>query len=155
MFSKTCEYAIRATLYIAQRSLEGDKVKLTEISEEIESPVAFTAKILQTLRKNGLIDSVQGSKGGFKIEESQVSEIKLSDIVKAIDGDQIYVGCGLGLKRCNPQAPCPLHDHFLSIRNDLKSMLQNTAIIDLTPDMMLGNTVLRRPKKSNPSHHIA
>jgi len=46
MFSKDCEYGIRATIYITMQSLEGNRVNLKEIAAAIDSPVAFTAKIL-------------------------------------------------------------------------------------------------------------
>ena len=47
MFSKTCEYGLRAVLFIAQESANGHKVSMSTISQEINSPQAFTAKILQ------------------------------------------------------------------------------------------------------------
>lgn len=46
MFSKTCEYGIRATIHIASKSLLGERVSLRDVTEAINSPVAFTAKIL-------------------------------------------------------------------------------------------------------------
>ena len=52
MFSKACEYGIRASIYIAQQSLLDRKVSLKEISEAIESPTAYTSKILQKLTRN-------------------------------------------------------------------------------------------------------
>ena len=52
MFSKACEYGIRATLFIATRSLDRARVSLKEIASEIEGPEAFTAKILQQLAQN-------------------------------------------------------------------------------------------------------
>ena len=57
MFSKSCEYALRAIIYITQQSEMGKMVNLTMISEEIDSPVAFTAKILQQLTKNKIVKS--------------------------------------------------------------------------------------------------
>ncbi len=47
MFSKACEYGIRAAVYVTLQSLEGRRVSVSEIGEEIDAPVAFTAKILQ------------------------------------------------------------------------------------------------------------
>lgn len=82
-------------------------MSLKEIAEEIDSPVAFTAKILQLLSKNKIVDSVKGAYGGFEIDREQMDKLKLSQIVDAIDGDKIYAGCGLGLKECNADKPCP------------------------------------------------
>ncbi|MEB8328373.1 Rrf2 family transcriptional regulator [Flavobacteriaceae bacterium KMM 6897] len=144
MFSKACEYGIRATTYIALQSLEGRRVSLKEIAEEIDSPVAFTAKILQLLSKNNVVDSVKGAYGGFEIERTQIDRLKLSEIVNAIDGDKIYVGCGLGLKECNADKPCPVHDKFVEIRNNLKQMLENTTLYEMTTGLEAGLTYLKR-----------
>jgi len=144
MFSKACEYGIRAATYIALQSLEGNRVSLKEIAEEIDSPVAFTAKILQLLSKHQIVDSVKGATGGFEIERNRIDSVKLSEIVYAIDGDKVYMGCGLGLKKCNADKPCPVHDKFVEIRNDLKKMLENTSLYEMTAGLEIGLTYLKR-----------
>ncbi|CAM3538201.1 RrF2 family transcriptional regulator [Zobellia roscoffensis] len=144
MFSKACEYGIRASTYIALKSLEGTRVSLKEIAEQIDSPVAFTAKVLQQLSKNHIVESVKGASGGFEIATSNISKIKLDRIVYAIDGNTVYEGCGLGLKKCNANEPCPVHDKFVQIRADLKNMLENTSLYDMTMGLEEGLTYLRR-----------
>ncbi|MFT0713446.1 RrF2 family transcriptional regulator [Flagellimonas lutimaris] len=144
MFSKACEYGIRAAVYVTLQSLEGRRVGVNEISEEIDSPIAFTAKILQQLTRNNIIHSVKGPNGGFEIDPEDMNSAKLSMIVKAIDGDKIYTGCGLGLKECNAQKPCPLHDKFLDIRNNLSTMLTSTSLYELATGLEVGLTYLKR-----------
>jgi Rrf2 family iron-sulfur cluster assembly transcriptional regulator len=144
MFSKACEYGIRAIIHIAVLSQEGKRVGLKEIAKEINSPEAFTAKILQILSKNDLIESTKGPTGGFEINIQQMKKLNLSDIVSAIDGDSIYKGCGLGMKECSEKHPCPMHDKFKKIRNELKKMLENTTIYTLALDQKNGLTFLKR-----------
>ena len=70
MFSKSTEYALRATIFIAQKGSEENKLSIEEISKAIGSPKPFTAKILQLLTKdNRVISSVRGPNGGFYITE--------------------------------------------------------------------------------------
>lgn len=144
MFSKACEYGIKATLFIALQSLQDQRVNLKDIAKEINSPVAFTAKILQQLAKNNIVDSVKGPTGGFQIEKKRIDKIRLSEIVSAIDGDAIYKGCGLGLKECNANKPCPLHNKFAIIRDDLKEMLEGTSLYELATGLEVGLTFLKR-----------
>jgi Rrf2 family protein len=141
MFSKACEYGIRATLYIAQQSKNGVRPNLGEIAGAVNSPEAFTAKIMQKLVKQGVIESRKGPSGGFFI--ALTSKKKLIDIVVAIDGDIIYNGCGLGLAKCSETHPCPLHHEFVSIRYDLKKMLKNTEIMSLAGKLESGLTFLK------------
>lgn len=144
MFSKACEYSIRAAIYITGRSLEGERTNLKQIAEAIDSPVAFTAKLLQQLVHAGVIDSVKGISGGFEIPKNKIGKLKLCDVVDAIDGDGIYTRCGLGLPNCSEKNPCPVHDHFKSIRKDLKVMLETTGLKELTEDVSAGNAILKR-----------
>lgn len=143
MFSKACEYGIRASIFIAKKSNEGRLVSPKEISHEIDSPQAFTAKILQELVRHNIIKSVQGAYGGFEIEKDLISTIKLSQIIEAIDGNKAYSGCGLGLKECSEIRPCPLHDKFKSIRNDLKNMLETTSLEELSNGLKNGSSFLK------------
>lgn len=144
MFSKACEYGIRAAVYVALQSLDGRRVSVNEIAEEIDSPIAFTAKILQQLSRSKVIHSVKGPTGGFELDRTEMDTVKISTIVHAIDGDDIYVGCGLGLKECNANQPCPLHDKFVDIRTDLKNMLENTSLYELATGLEVGLTYLKR-----------
>ena len=144
MFSKACEYAIRATIYIAMQSSQNLRVGLKDISKEIDSPEPFTAKILQQLSKNNIIESIKGPHGGFQIDKNDMSKIKLSQIVLAIDGDSIYKGCGLGFKECSEKQPCPVHDKFKIIRDELKDMLENTTVLELSIKIKKGLTFLHR-----------
>lgn len=144
MFSKSCEYGIKAIIYIATRSLEGERVKIGEVSVGINAPKAFTAKILTSLIKKKILESKKGPYGGFIIDIQKISDIKVSDIVSAIDGDDIYKGCGLGLEECNSNQPCPMHDKFVKIREGLREMLETTTIFDLATGLKSGRTLLTR-----------
>ncbi|CAL66377.1 RrF2 family transcriptional regulator [Christiangramia forsetii] len=141
MFSKACEYGIRATLYIAHQSQNGMRSNLGEIARAVNSPEAFTAKIMQKLSKNEIVASRKGPSGGFFIDPS--SKTKLIAIVQAIDGDLIYNGCGLGLQECSESLPCPLHDQFIAIRGDLKKMLEHTEIMSLAGKLESNKTFLK------------
>ncbi len=144
MFSKACEYGIRASIYIAEQSHFQRKVSLKDVAKAIESPEAYTSKILQKLSRSKIINSDKGPTGGFSMGAHELVTINLSTIVLAIDGDDIYMGCGLGLKNCNELEPCPVHNQFKRIRDDLKNMLETTTIKSLAEDFEKGLSFLRR-----------
>lgn len=134
MFSKACEYGIRAMMYIAQKSKEGERLSIKRISKGIDSPEPFIAKILQQLSRKGLVLSIKGPNGGFYMDVNQ-EKISIADIVIAIDGDQLFEGCGLGLKACNEKKPCPIHYEFKAIRTNLKSMLESTKVVEFAESL--------------------
>lgn len=143
MFSKACEYAIRATTQIMLSSIKGEKTGLKNIAESIDSPEAYTAKILQQLNKAYIISSTKGPNGGFYIPQTSFSTLKLSEIVKLYEGEKFFTACGLGLKDCSEKNPCPLHHSFKKIRSNLKKMIENTSIYDLAVEMEKGNGFLK------------
>jgi len=144
MFSKSCEYGIRATISIAVESSKGKKTGIKEIAREIDSPEAFTAKILQTLVKHQIIASAKGPSGGFYIPTESLSKIKLVNIVSAIDGDAVFKSCALGLNKCTESSPCPLHNEFKRIRDELETMLSSTNVEDLIIGLQSKQTFLKR-----------
>lgn len=144
MFSKACEHGIKALIYIATQSLEGKRVKIGDVAENSGSPEAFTAKILGTLNRHNLVNSLKGPYGGFEININRMKEVKVSDIVYAIDGDSIYNGCALGLSECDDNRPCPMHGKFMKVRTELKSMLDNTSVYDLASKLSSGKATLIR-----------
>jgi len=141
VFSKTCEYAIRAVFYIAQCSHEGKKVGIKEIAEKVKSPEPFLGKILQNLSKEGLIQSSKGPHGGFFITPEGLKK-PIADIVLAVDGEAIFIGCGMGLDYCSEKNPCPLHNDFKKVRNQLSIMLKKTTIGQFNLELIKGNLTL-------------
>lgn len=130
MLSKTCEYAVRAVIYIAQQTKDGNRVGIKDVAKGIDSPEYFIAKILQEMVRKNLLQSTKGPNGGFHLDEKYMKN-SLAVIVRHFDGDKIFSGCALGLKRCSETSPCPLHDQFKGIRNNLKQLLESTTIRDL------------------------
>lgn len=143
MFSKTTEYGIRAAIFVASESRQNKRTGLKVIAKKIDSPEAFTGKIMQILTKSKLIDSVKGVGGGFEIPIEKIASIKLSELVDALEGDRVFRGCGLGLANCSEEHPCPMHDKFKSIRNELTTMLETTSLEELALGLKTGDTFLR------------
>lgn len=129
MFSKACTYAIKAMILIKSCN-EDKKCSLQEIAKGINSPSAFTAKILQQLRKKGLLVSTIGAKGGFQIPPKK--QICLLEIVEAIDGKGLIESCVLGLKKCSSLNPCPVHEKYQNIKNEMLKFMMESSLEDYT-----------------------
>lgn len=128
MFSKACQYAIKVMIFIAANQQEGKRTGLREIIDSLESPEAFTAKILQQLVRGGLLESYRGPTGGFVLSKDK--EIRIYDVVATIDGKQLMEDCVLGLSECSGENPCPVHHKFISTRNHLTNTLLSVLIDD-------------------------
>ncbi|WP_027377645.1 RrF2 family transcriptional regulator [Kaistella palustris] len=131
MFSKACEYAIKATIYIAQQSLQQRRVNVKDVAASVAAPIAFTAKILQQLCREDILESNRGKQGGFIFDPEKQKQIKIYDLVRIFDGEGLFTDCGLGLHKCSELNPCPVHDDFKKVRENLIFMTQKYSFYDL------------------------
>jgi Rrf2 family protein len=143
MFSKTTEYALRATIYIAQKSTEEKKLGIEEISKGIDSPPSFTAKILQSLTKdNKIVRSVRGPNGGFYISEN-AKKLPVRSILEAMGEDVVLEKCVLGLKKCSETNPCPMHSQYKFIKHQLIKLFETKTILQLATEIKGGEVFLK------------
>jgi Rrf2 family transcriptional regulator, iron-sulfur cluster assembly transcription factor len=143
MFSKATEYALRATIYIAQKSSESNKLGIDEISAAIDSPKSFTAKILQSLTQdNKVISSSRGPNGGFYLTDKS-RKLPARSVLIAMGEENILDKCVLGLKRCSEVQPCPMHAQYQPIKKQLKELFVNKTIQELAEDIKDGVKFLK------------
>lgn len=85
---------------------------------------------MQNLVRRGILKSQKGPSGGFYLSKN-LNSITLYDIVQAIDGTGVFVNCGLGMENCDASRPCPLHNKFAVVRQELKTMCKSSTLNDL------------------------
>jgi Rrf2 family transcriptional regulator, iron-sulfur cluster assembly transcription factor len=134
ILSQACNYGILSMLYIAKESKPGEFISIRKISTELNISFAFLTKILQILTQHGILHSVRGAKGGIALA-MPTTEISMYDVIKAIDGESMFIDCILGLPGCGEQKPCPLHHEWAKIRDDLKGAFINRDLADVTVDI--------------------
>ena len=142
MFSKACKYAINSMIFLATLPEGEERIGLKDIAAAINSPEAFTAKILQTLVRENLLVSIKGPNGGFQISESG-KKVPLHRVVQVIDGDSVFTGCALGLQECSEKRPCAVHHKFKAIRDHLTGMMMTTSLEDMANGIRQGVSYLK------------
>ncbi|MBS1537517.1 MAG: Rrf2 family transcriptional regulator [Bacteroidetes bacterium] len=142
MFSKSCEYAIKSMIFIAQKSKDGARIGIKDIAKGTDSPQHFIAKIMQVLSRKKLVHSVKGPNGGFYMDNLDLQN-SIADIVKAIDGDGLYTDCVLGLHACSAENPCPIHSEYSVIKKNFIKMIENNTIGEFRDNLDAGNFHLK------------
>lgn len=129
IFSKKCELGLQAVLFLSIK--KNKKIyNATEVSNELKVPKEFVSKVLQILTDSGIVGSKKGKSGGFYLAK-RPSEIKLIDIVEAIDGLEVFKNCVLGFPGCSHKEPCPVHDKWGKLRDDAYKMLSEETLEQL------------------------
>ncbi|MEL7483580.1 MAG: Rrf2 family transcriptional regulator [Planctomycetota bacterium] len=127
MFSKTTEYAFRASVFLCEA--QGRRVPAQEIAAATHVPVRYMSKVLQTLTEAGLIESQRGPSGGFWLTRDP-ADLSLLDIVQAIDPLERITECPLGLKE-HCETLCPLHRELDNLAQVAIEQLRNTPLKSL------------------------
>ncbi len=128
LLSKSAIYGLRAALYIASLK-SGEYVTVRHISEELGISFHFLAKILQSLTQHGILQSFRGPNGGVTLAKP-ASEIRLDELLNAIDGPTMFDECIMGLPGCGHERPCPLHSQWALAQKQIKELFENTTLAE-------------------------
>lgn len=134
MLSSSCKYGIRAVTYIASKSKDNEKVGIKKISEDLNLPTPFLAKILQLLAKQKILSSSKGPHGGFSLLRHP-KEITLLDIITTIDGKDLFENCIIHNTTCScvgeEKLICPIHEEYSKTRFNLIKLFTRKTIYSL------------------------
>ena len=145
MVAKGTEYAIRALGYVQLKNWEQKRPGVGEIAREINAPEAYCAKILQTLTKHELLDSMKGRGGGFFFSDN-LTNCTIYDVVHVLEGDAVFCKCGFGLKNCSDSDPCPFHVEYKQVTEGFFRMVKEKTIQSLSEKIRNGDAILSRIK---------
>jgi Rrf2 family protein len=134
MLSSSSKYGIRAVTYIARQSRNNGKIGIKKISEDLNLPTPFLAKILQLLAKQKILSSSKGPHGGFSLLRDP-KKITLLDIITTIEGNNIFDDCIIHNMPCKcvdeNKLRCPVHDDYYKVRNNLVKLFTTKTIYSL------------------------
>ncbi|MDP4213227.1 MAG: Rrf2 family transcriptional regulator [Bacteroidota bacterium] len=137
MLSSTCKTAIKAVIYLAAASETGEKVGIREVARNIRASEHTVGKILQLLARRGLINSNKGPSGGFSISRLQFNR-PIIHIIEAIEGEQVFRECGLGLSKCSAAHPCPIHHEYKMARERVAKLFRENTLKTLCDPVSSG-----------------
>ncbi len=145
MLSNTCKYGLRAVVYLAGNSKNGEKIGIRKISKDLDLPMPFLAKILQSLAKQKILSSSKGPNGGFSLSRDP-KEIHLLEVVKAIDGDDVFSKCLLHNDNCRSidkdKIACALHEDYVKSRMKIERLFLDKSVQNLVSTAKRSNDIL-------------
>jgi Rrf2 family iron-sulfur cluster assembly transcriptional regulator len=135
LLSRTSAYAVRAAIHLASRDgeeAEEEFVRVSELAGALDVPQNYLSKILHQLVGAGLLASGRGPRGGFRLARAPEA-ITLADLVEAVEPGRAQRRCLLGRPECTDSHPCPLHERWLRLGDDIDHFLHETSLADLLP----------------------
>jgi len=111
-------------------------VTLADISERQSISLSYLEQLFSRLRKKGLVSSVRGPGGGYKLAKN-AQAISIAEIINAVDEQIDATQCG-GHENCKEEGRCMTHDLWASL---------NKKILDYLADVTLGSMVAKQLSK--------
>jgi Rrf2 family iron-sulfur cluster assembly transcriptional regulator len=120
-------YAVTAMMDLALHGRIGN-VTLADIAARQQISLAYLEQLFGSLRKAGLVSSIRGPKGGYRLAK-QDRQISLADILIAAD-EKINLTCGGG-NSCSSQDPCLTHGLWNNLSDEFFAFLDSKKLSDL------------------------
>lgn len=128
MLTQTCDYALRALVYLAHDADDGYH-QTRDLARVLNVPGNYLGKILQTLSHHRIVESQRGMHGGFRLSRLP-EQIRLFDVLSALDALPRDPDCPL-LNGGQQMELCTLHRRFASMTRVYVKFLKETSLADL------------------------
>ena len=129
LLSQTAEYALRAMAHIVL--VEGDQAsRAKDVAAGTGVPLAYVSKVLQRMVLVGLLSSQKGHHGGFRLARP-ARQVRLLDILAAVDEMLLANRCIFGKPSCDEKHPCPLHTTFFPLKEAVLQWAERTTLEDV------------------------
>jgi len=115
------EYAVRCVLYLSSCPT-GEVVSRKAIAEAMDIPGQFLGKIAQQLARSGIVEIVQGAKGGFRLLRSP-EKVSLLEVVEATIGEIFLNDCLMNPGICMRSGACAVNKIWEKARDQLRETL--------------------------------
>lgn len=132
-------FAVTAMLDLALQD-EDKPVTLAGISERQGISLSYLEQLFSRLRRNGLVKSVRGPGGGYRVARS-TREISVSEIISAVDELIDATQCG-GKENCHDDRRCMTHDLWSSLNDKILEYLSGVSLADLVASQREGKKIL-------------
>jgi Rrf2 family protein len=130
--TKKADYGLIALSHLAAGARHhGASAK--EISDAHGIPLPLLAKVLQKLARNGLLASVQGTNGGYRLAR-QADSISVFEVVRAIDGPAVLRSCFTEEECCHHTTRCTVREPLRRVHEGIMDLLTGISISDLAAE---------------------
>jgi Rrf2 family protein len=128
LLNRDTDYAVKALLYISKKNPE--RISVSELAKELNIPKPFLRKTLQTLNREGVLNSFKGKGGGFVLAMPP-EEILLTRLIDIFQKPVKLAECIFKKKICSDVRTCPLKKRIDAIEQHVISELESITIESL------------------------
>ena len=121
---------LRAMVEFARQYGQGP-VPLSEVARAQDLPLPYLERVISSLRRAGLLDSVRGAAGGYSLTRAPEA-ISVGDIFRAVEGSLTSLEClDEGSVHCKREQICAARMVWQKVSHRLRETLDNTSLADV------------------------
>lgn len=124
------EYAVRCVMCLAKNGGTEKVVSRQDVAAYGNIPSHFLAKIAQQLSRAGIIEILQGARGGYRLAVPP-EKLSLLDVIEAIIGEIFLNDCVIRPKSCHASSSCAVNNVWIKARNQLRQTLAGVTFAQL------------------------
>ena len=140
------EYAIRCVLFLSNGGT-GEIASRKEISRVMDIPNQFLGKIAQQLARSGIIEIIQGARGGYRLLISP-EKLSLLDVVEAVIGEIYLNDCVIRPETCENSPTCSIHRVWEKARDQLRNTLKQSTFAQILAEDSCTTELLNKASDS-------
>ena len=129
LYSKGCEHILRIISKIPQDGCS-QTFLAKNLCRKSRVPEYSARKGLQLLVQKKVLEAVSGPGGGYKFA-IHPKKTTLLDVISIVDGKDSLKRCVMGLTECNSKAPCPIHNSWKDLKENLLREFKKKTLFDL------------------------
>jgi Rrf2 family protein len=130
--TRKSEYGLIALLHIDSQK-DGELVTAKEIAETYQLPAELLGKVLQSLAREGLVESVQGSKGGYRLG-TPIESVSLGEVIEKLEGPIVITPCCDGSLDCRQVKTCNIHNPVQRIQEEVREFFYTLSLSKFRSD---------------------
>jgi FeS assembly SUF system regulator len=128
--SKQTDYGIQLLVQFAGGP-GGLALSARELAQRARLPLPMVSKVLKALAREGLLVSQRGARGGYVLSRKP-NEVRVADVIAALDGDVAMTECGHASGGCRRAPLCPVRSNWGTINQTVRRALQSITLWDMT-----------------------
>ena len=143
-FSVGVEYSLHCLLYLINDNNRAIGIK--DLSNYQGVSESYLSKFFTKLKKYGIVESIPGVKGGYKLAKSP-KEITFWDVIEAIEGSEYMFRCDEiraneiildknNLPDSHVKIPCLIHQIMLNAEDEMRNYLKNRTLDELSKQVI-------------------
>jgi len=141
------EYAVRCMLYLSAQG-EGTVASRREVAQAMGIPEQFLAKIAQQLSRAGVLQILQGPRGGYRLPRDP-RQLTLLEVVEASAGEIFLNDCVIKPGCCRRAEHCSVHNVWQKARTQLRDTLRKATFASL---LRQESCLLAHPRRLREKH---